>query len=154
MTDYTDEVVPTFPITGFGAAVDGATNDTSAINSAISAASSAGGGNVVFPPGTTIAHGIDLEDIPNVSLVGSGDARQNSSYVLSHSTGSTAVVSAGSAAGTLIEGLRIENDRSLVHRQDPRPRPSGWRLAGHQRGHDPPLLPEGGSAGELDGRCC
>lgn len=41
-----------FVVTAYGAAGNGTTNDTAAINSAVTAANTAGGGVVYFPPGT------------------------------------------------------------------------------------------------------
>ncbi|MFT4091152.1 MAG: glycosyl hydrolase family 28-related protein [Asticcacaulis sp.] len=50
----------THSITAFGAAGDGVTLDTAAINAAISAAHNAGGGTVVFPAGTYLSFSIRL----------------------------------------------------------------------------------------------
>ena len=50
----------------FGAAVDGKTFDTAAINKAIEAASAAGGGTVLFPAGSYLCYAIHLKS--NVSL--------------------------------------------------------------------------------------
>lgn len=49
-----------FLVTDFGAKGDGKVNDTSAINSAIEAAASSGGGIVVFPKGVYLSYSIHL----------------------------------------------------------------------------------------------
>lgn len=59
-----------YNVKGYGAAGDGTTADTSAIQSAINAANSAGGGVVFFPEGTYISGTLTLYS--KVHLVGSG----------------------------------------------------------------------------------
>ena len=51
----------TFPVAAWGAVGDGVTDDTTAINAAITAASAAGGGVVTFPPGVYMASQIVLK---------------------------------------------------------------------------------------------
>lgn len=51
---------PVFSVKAYGARGDGNTLDTAAINNAIAAASSAGGGTVYFPPGTYVSGSIHL----------------------------------------------------------------------------------------------
>lgn len=46
-----------YNIKSYGAAVDGTTDDTAAVNAAIAAAQSAGGGTIFFPEGTTRING-------------------------------------------------------------------------------------------------
>lgn len=55
-----------FPVTRFGAKADGKTLDTDAINSAIDAASRAGGGIVLLPAGSYLCYSIHLKS--NVTL--------------------------------------------------------------------------------------
>lgn len=50
-----------FLVTDFGARGDGMTNDTPAINSAIEAAASNGGGSVIFPKGVYLSYSIHLK---------------------------------------------------------------------------------------------
>ncbi|HZQ56211.1 MAG TPA: glycosyl hydrolase family 28-related protein [Bryobacteraceae bacterium] len=57
---------PVFYITNYGAVGDGNTLDSAAINKAIDAANSAGGGTVYFPPGTWLSGSIHLKS--NVAL--------------------------------------------------------------------------------------
>ena len=55
-----------FPVTDFGAKGDGSTLDTDAINSAIEAASRAGGGIILFPAGSYLSYSLHLKS--NVTL--------------------------------------------------------------------------------------
>lgn len=59
-----------YNVMGYGATGDGSTDDTSAIQSAINAANSGGGGWVVFPQGTYISTTLTMYS--NVQLLGSG----------------------------------------------------------------------------------
>jgi hypothetical protein len=59
-----------FVVTSYGAVGDGVTNDTSAINAAISAANAAGGGVVSFPPGNYLCSTVTA--FSTVSLEGAG----------------------------------------------------------------------------------
>ena len=52
---------PLFDVKSFGAAADGKTIDTAAVNRAIAAAAAAGGGTVRFPPGEYACHSIHLK---------------------------------------------------------------------------------------------
>lgn len=56
----------------FGVKCDGSTNDVSAINAAITAANSAGGGTVMLPKGTCIIGGSSVTMASNVYLRGAG----------------------------------------------------------------------------------
>src|SRR5882672_8694891 len=51
---------PIFNVRTYGAAGDGTTIDTPAINAAITAANAAGGGTVTFPPGSYLSVSIHL----------------------------------------------------------------------------------------------
>ena len=69
-----------FNVKQYGAVGDGATDDITAIEAAVAAANTAGGGTVYFPAGTyVIAHSTPTEDrltfdtIDHVKLVGDGD---------------------------------------------------------------------------------
>src|SRR5437016_3860734 len=55
-----------YSVRAFGATGDGKTLDTAAVNKAIDAANAAGGGTVVFPPGTYLCFSIHLKS--NVCL--------------------------------------------------------------------------------------
>jgi polygalacturonase len=57
-----------FNVRKFGAAADGKTLDTKAINSAIEAAAGAGGGLVVFPAGTYLCFSIRLKSMVHLHL--------------------------------------------------------------------------------------
>lgn len=58
-------------VTDYGAVGDGITDDTLAIQAAIDAANTAGGGKLVFPPGTYITGLLDIS--PGLILQGAGD---------------------------------------------------------------------------------
>ena len=57
-----------FNVREFGAKGDGVTVDTAAINRAIDAAASAGGGSVVFPAGTYLSYSIHLKSLVTLVL--------------------------------------------------------------------------------------
>ncbi len=57
-----------YDVRAFGAKGDGKTLDTPAINKAIEAAAAAGGGIVLFPPGTYLCYSIHLKNNVNMSL--------------------------------------------------------------------------------------
>ncbi len=63
-----------FLVEKYGAAGDGITNDTTAINLAVAAAIAAGGGTVIFGQGVYIAQGIILD--PRVTFQGQGSKLQ------------------------------------------------------------------------------
>jgi hypothetical protein len=62
-----------FDVRTYGAVGDGKTVDTSAINKAIEAAAAAGGGTVVFPPGTWLSFSIHLTSHVGLYLSQGGD---------------------------------------------------------------------------------
>jgi polygalacturonase len=57
-----------FDVRKYGAIADGKTLDTNAVNRAIEAAATAGGGTVVFPPGTYVCFSIHLKSHVNLYL--------------------------------------------------------------------------------------
>ncbi len=73
----TNENQHTFSVSDFGARGDGATLDTAAINAAIEACSTKGGGQVLFPPGRYLSGTVHLRSritlflAPGAALVGS-----------------------------------------------------------------------------------
>lgn len=62
---------PWFDVKAYGATGDGATDDTAAIQSAVAAASAAGGGTVAIPRGSYLISTVSITT-PHVSIVGFG----------------------------------------------------------------------------------
>ncbi len=63
---HADTIPATYDVKAYGATGDGTTLDTAAINKAIAAASTAGGGTVRFPAGTYLSHSVRLAS--NITL--------------------------------------------------------------------------------------
>ena len=121
-TSYLDWFIVTDPT--YGATGDGATDDTTAIQAAISAASSAGGGIVFFPAGhyivktDTSGQRYALTVPSSVSLLGDGYA----SYIELTSAGNASTVqhviefgtASTSASNIRISGLRVDANHSTL----------------------------------------
>lgn len=88
----------------YGAVGDGSNNDTSAIQSALDAASAAGGGTVYFPTGTYRTTSA-LTVAANVSLLGAGPAA--SIVSLAHATANVFTFAASNTYFSSVSGLRI-----------------------------------------------
>jgi parallel beta-helix repeat protein len=70
-----DKAGQVYNVKAYGAVGNGTTDDTAAIQSAINAASSAGGGTVFLPPATYIAHpDVGIIMASNVKLIGVGNS--------------------------------------------------------------------------------
>ena len=105
-----------FDVMAYGAVGNGVTDDTTAIQSAINAAHSAGGGVVRFPSNVYVVNGtLDLTDMESIALV--GDSSTNSIYFPVPTTGTVLKRVSGtgtmlkweaSAAGQSLRGNRIE----------------------------------------------
>jgi polygalacturonase len=85
----------TFNVTSYGALGDGQTDDTSAIQAALTAAANAGGGTVVVPSGTFLGGPIVISSGTNLQLA-SGAVLQM--LPMGSYTGSTAFITAASDA--------------------------------------------------------
>jgi hypothetical protein len=93
-----------------GAAGDGTTDDTAAVQAAITACQNAGGGTVFFPPGTYIVTGLTITG-SDVTLRGSGIGAS----IISLKNSSNASVIAISGTGTVnvhVEDLSIEGNKA------------------------------------------
>ena len=97
----------------YGATGDGTTNDSAAIQAAVNAANTAGGGVVYFPPGVyRIGTRIELKS--GVSLVGAGQ-EYTTLKAMSGLTTSVIVGLSGTAAANLaIRGLKVDADYSAT----------------------------------------
>jgi len=96
--------------TTYGAAGNGSTDDTSAIQAAINAAATAGGGTVYFPGGTYRITAV-LTLTAGVSLQGAGALA--SAISMDHASNNTLSVSVGTAnIPTFIRGLRFTQAQS------------------------------------------
>lgn len=102
-----------FSVKDFGATGDGTTNDTAAIQAAINAAATAGGGQVYLPPGTYRLNSGISWTASNIHLVGSG---QGVTIILANfATGN--VISVGSSGTNPAScSIRRMNFRSNVAR--------------------------------------
>lgn len=69
-TEAKSLATPVYNIAGYGARLDGVTDDTEAIRAAIAAASENGGGGVFVPPGVAVSDQISLPS--NIVLYGAG----------------------------------------------------------------------------------
>ena len=119
---FEDKGGQVFNVKAYGAKGDGSTNDTAAIQNAVNAANSSGGGVVYFPPGTYVISGDPALSIPGgVSLVGSGIG--STTLQIAVATGTTSYVGIqlgnGSSGSTMQDNFRISdltldgNERNL-----------------------------------------
>ena len=98
--------LPVFNVTAYGAVGDGATDDTSSVASALTAAS--GGGIVFFPPGTYLVSGLTLT--ANIVMMGVG-AHSGGSRILSSSS-SERLISATPTGDCALVGLHLAGNVS------------------------------------------
>jgi len=88
---------PTFDATYYGAVCNGTTDTTTAVQAAITAAQTAGGGTVLLPLGVCRVHGL-LVSANNIYIQGQGAAN----YTNAGSLPSTALKYNGTAGGTIL----------------------------------------------------
>lgn len=111
-----------YNVRGYGATGDGTTDDTTAVQNAITAA--AAGGTVYFPPGSYVCNGLTLAN-SNVRLVGDGFSSKvfqkagaaDNTYLFSADSGSSVV--ANNISGLTFQNLylrgRCDTDGFLEH---------------------------------------
>lgn len=101
----------------FGATGDGTTDDTDAINNAISAASAAGGGTVYFPAGTykvTVANGRALVVYSRITLRGDSKGQSAGARIVVYGAGAgiQANVTSGITRDVVVSDLTIDQNGS------------------------------------------
>lgn len=109
-------------VRGYGAACDGETDDTAAIQATIDAAASCGGGIVYLPPGTyrvskTQWQSYALLMRPHVRLVGAA-AGVTTVRLVDDTQAIIAIVHAESAHGMALERLTFDGNRANVYQSD------------------------------------
>jgi len=97
----------------FGATGDGLTDDTAAINAAITAINALGGGTVLFPEGTYLVGDVGgntaISLLSNVTLNGSGI---NATIIKLKNNGNAHVISASSVSNVAITNLTVDGNRA------------------------------------------
>lgn len=99
-----------YSVVAFGALCDGSTDDSTAINNAVSAANSAGGGDVTFPAGTCITTGVTIYS--NVNYIGQGTGATTIKLKASSNTNVFQGSVAGYAAGVIANYVAAANTGS------------------------------------------
>ena len=109
--DVAKAATSVFNVKSYGAVGDGVTDDTVAIQAAISAANTAGGGTVIFPkPSSNYKITTALTLNSNVRLLGLG-VRPTIKLILS---GSSHVISASSVSNAWVENLTLDGTKFTV----------------------------------------
>lgn len=103
---------PTINVRNYGAKGDGSTNDTTAINSAITALGT-GSGTLYFPPGTYVTTGLIVQGLTNFTLRGERGSVLTiaANTVGSPNQGAANVLTIADCADFAIEGLSIDGRR-------------------------------------------
>lgn len=107
---FLDKGSQVYDVRAYGAKVDGSTNDQTAVQAAINAANSAGGGVVFFPYGICMVQNLVMSS--SISLVGVGDSLTNGSVIRRHSTSVAAsplIACSGASSAAHITNVRFEN---------------------------------------------
>lgn len=107
---------PPYNVQSYGAAGNGATNDAAAIQSAIDAAASAGGGTVLFPEGVYKINSPLVVSTSNIRLVGESGAAIDGSGIVASTTLSDkfAIDASGSLAAPVALTANLAKDASVV----------------------------------------
>jgi hypothetical protein len=96
--------------TKYGAKGDDATNDTVAVQAALTAANAGGGGWVYFPAGRYKYTNLDLSGFQNVTILGQGTGAPDAASVsalITTVTGAGTAISLASAQGIVFRGIRL-----------------------------------------------
>lgn len=105
---------PWYDITAWGAKCDGATDDTAAIQAALTAANTAHGGKVFVPMGTNacvVATNLVMDDFLNVTLIGASQGSPAGATPrgwIKFTGTTTPLISCKSCNGTTIKGLYLQ----------------------------------------------
>lgn len=99
-----------YNVKAYGAKGDGTTDDQAAIQSAINAAQTAGGGTVFFPNGQYIVSGTPQVTGTNIILRGTGNATILLGTAAMNPAGTTIGIWVNGASNILIEGLVIDGN--------------------------------------------
>lgn len=111
LASYAKEVARVFNVKGYGALVDGSTDDTTAVNATIAAAVANGGGIVYFPPGICVIAST-LTTITTSGVILKGAGRESSLIRFTSLTAN--FLTFGNLAGSTVIGCGI-SDLSIYH---------------------------------------
>ena len=112
----TASIAPAFNIRSYGARGDGTTNDTTAINAAITALTAAGDGTLYVPSGTYVTTGLVVQGLSNFTIKG----ERGSVLTLAGNTfaapnqGAANVLTVADCSDFAIEGLTIDGRRDSL----------------------------------------
>lgn len=113
---WTNPNAPVINVRDKGAKGDGVTNDTTAINAAITALSTAGGGTLYLPPGTYVTTGLVVQGLSNFTIRG----ERGSVLTIAGNTvgapnqGAANILTIADCTDFVVEGLSIDGRRDTL----------------------------------------
>ncbi|MGW3196329.1 right-handed parallel beta-helix repeat-containing protein [Streptomyces sp. NPDC001118] len=107
---------PVINVRDYGAKGDGVTNDTSAINSAITALGAAGGGTLYVPPGTYVTTGLVVQNLSGWTIRGERGSILTlaGNTVAAPNQGAANVLTIADCNDFVIEGITIDGRRDTL----------------------------------------